>query len=658
MVICKFYRQGNCRYGQYCQYEHINHFGNTKNDDDIVILVAKEVLLAERGGQWLLSCFAPLKERPCIPDMEDLSPEEVRWEIYHAQKNGMVEQAKLHYQQLCQDMKAKREMLKNPSRETISVLKKLLGSGQKGGLNASNSKTAGKSSALSFAAPQLNLVNNTSTNNVFGNASFGVQSNNPFGGGGFTSSSNASSIFGKSNNNNNTTSVFGGATNFGNNIGGFGTATSGAGSIFGTPSTSTSFSGVQNSAPTFGTPQNNPVFGGTSQNVFGQNNNVFGGTAQLGNAPTTSLFNNPTSQANTSLFGGATTTAPSLFGGSAAGLQTNSVFGVSTSSSSGSFNGGVFTQPKSQVPAFGGAPVFAGVTPNYANNPAGNAMFGGGQTFGAPAISTSGIFGGSTVTATPAFGAAAAITTPAFGTSVVSTTSGFGASVATTAPAFDLNQQPSNNTTFGTTVSAPNVFGAQNTDPTVPVGTMSFGAPAVAISGPFVTTSSQQFDSTSVSSAPFAGTGFGVAVPSTNSTFGTTETASQSIFANVGTTFATSNGTVPNPSLFPAPTFGNVNTSSPFGPTAGTTPTSTTANPFAPRMQQGGSPFGIAQNQSNVNASPFGKSPFNTTATSTVIDETIYSVDSALTDDEKNMFLAEKFIIGKIPLKPPTKDIR
>lgn len=55
--------------------------------------MAKEVLSAERGGQWLLSCFAPLKQRPCIPGMEDLSPEEVRWEMYQAQKNGMVEQA-------------------------------------------------------------------------------------------------------------------------------------------------------------------------------------------------------------------------------------------------------------------------------------------------------------------------------------------------------------------------------------------------------------------------------------------------------------------------------------------------------------------------------------------------------------------------------------
>ncbi|XP_018060308.1 PREDICTED: nuclear pore complex protein DDB_G0274915-like [Atta colombica] len=628
MVICKYYRQGNCRYGQYCQFEHINHFaGNTKTEDDIVILVAKEVLLAERGGQWLLSCFAPLKERPCIPGMEDLSPEEVRWEIYNAQKNGMVEQAKLHFQQLCQDMKAKREVLKNPTRETMTLLKKILGSGQK--------------------APQLSLVNNTSTNNVFGNTTYNVQNNNPFGG--FASSNNTSSIFGKSNNN----TAFGNAT-FGNNLGGFGTTTSGAGSIFGTTSTSTAFSGVQNNTSAFGTQQTNPIFGGSPQNVFGQNN-VFGGTSQLGNAPTTSLFNNPmTSQASTSLFGGPTTTTSNLFGGSSTGLQTNPVFGVSTTSSSGSFNNGIFTQPKTQMHAFGGAPVFAGVTTNYANTSTGNSLFGGGQTFGAP---TNGIFGVSTAAATPGFGAAAAITTPAFCTPIVAaTTPGFGASVATTAPAFDLNQQSSNNT-FGTTVSAPNVFGVQNTD-TMSTSNTPFGAPSAAISGPFVTTSSQQFDSTNTSS--FAGTGFGAAIASTNNTFGTTETSSNSLFVNAGTTFATSNGTIPNPSPFSASTFGSINTSSPFGSPASTTVTTTTpANPFAPRPQQDASPFGnVAQNQLNINVPPFGKSSFNTAITNNIIDDSVYSVDSALTDDEKNMFLAEKFIIGKIPLKPPTKDIR
>ncbi|XP_029168441.1 nuclear pore complex protein DDB_G0274915-like [Nylanderia fulva] len=618
MVNCNYYQQGNCRYGQYCKFEHINT--NTKaehNEDDIAITVAKEILLAERGGQWLLSCFGPFRDRPIIPGMDDLSPEEVRCEIYEAQKNGLVEQAKLHYQQLCQDMKAKREALKNPTRETITMLKKILGSSQK--------------------APQLGLVNNTSTNNVFGNKTF-VQSNNPFGGGGFTSSSNTSSIFGKSNNN--AAPMFGSTTSFGNNLGGFGTATSTNSFFGGTTNTSTSFNSVQNNTSTFGTPSNNPLFGGSPQSVFGQNtNNVFGTTSQLGNAPSASLFNSPmTSQANP-IFGGATTTTPNLFGGSSSsGLQTNSVFGASTTSSGSSFNGGIFNQPKTQMHAFGGAPVFGGVTPSYANNSSGNSIFGNGQTFGATtAIPTSSIFGGSTAVATPAFGVSAVTTTPAFGASV------------TTTPAFDLNQQHANNT-FGATVSAPNVFGGtQNTDATMSLGNSNapFGTSITA--GPFVTVNSQQYDSTSATSTPFAGTGFGMAVPS--STFGTMETSSSSIFANAGTNFATSNATMPN-SSFPTSTFGNINASS--------STLTTNANPFAPRTQQGVTPFGsVAQTQSGTIdfSSPFGKSPFNA-MNNIVIDDTVYSMEGALTDDEKSMYLAEKFIIGKIPLKPPTKDIR
>ncbi|GAB1864722.1 Nucleoporin NUP42 [Camponotus japonicus] len=631
MVICKYYRQGICRYGQYCQFEHINNFGNTKaehNEDDIAVTVAKEVLLAERGGQWLLSCFGPFRDRPIIPGMQDLSPEEVRYEMYEAQKNGLVEQAKLHFQQLCQDMKAKREALKNPTRETITMLKRILGSSQK--------------------APHLGLVNSASTNNVFGNKAFGVQNNNPFGGGGFTSSSNTSSIFGKSNNN---STVFGSTATFGNNLGGFATATNTNSFFSGTANTSTSFNNVQNNTPPFGTPQNNSIFGAsTPQTVFGQNNNVFSSTNQLGNASSTSLFNNPmTSQANTSLFG-TTTTTPNLFGASSSGLQTSSVFGASTTSSGSSFSGGLFNQPKTQMPAFGGAPVFGGVTSNYANNSSGNSIFGVNQTFGA---TTSGIFGGSTAATAPAFGVSTATTTSVFGASIATTTApAFGTSVTTT-PAFDLNQQHGNNT-FGTTVSAPNVFGStQNTDATMSGNSNApFGTSITA--GPFVTVNSQQYDSANASSTPFTGTGFGIAVASTNSTFGTTETSSNSIFANAGTTFATSNATIPNPS-FPTSTFGNINVSS---STSSTTLTTTT-NPFAPRTQQG-TPFGsVAQVQSNAIdlSSPFGKSPFNAT-TNTVIDDTVYSVEGALTDDEKSMYLAEKFIIGKIPLKPPTKDIR
>ncbi|XP_012219075.1 uncharacterized protein [Linepithema humile] len=626
MVICKYYRQGNCRYGQYCQYEHINSFVSNKaefNEDDIALTVAKEVLLAERGEQWLLSCFGPLRERPCIPGMEDMSPEEVRWELYEAQKTGMVEQAKLHFQQLCQDMKAKREALKNPTQETILMLKKILGSSQKGG---SNANTTGKPSAF-FAASQLGIANNTSTNNVFANKTYNVPNNNPFGGGGFTSSNNTSSIFGKTNNN--SASVFGNTATFGNNLGGFGTATNNTSSIFGVTNTSTSFNNMSSNTAAFSASQNNSVFGVPSQNMFGQGNTIFSGTNQLGNAPSTSLFNNPmTSQANT-LFSGATTTAANLFGtnNSSAGLQTNSVFGTSTTSSS-SVNSGIFSQSKTQVPAFGGAPVFTGVN-NYANN-TGNPIFGGNQAFGVPAISTSGIFGGSTATVTPAFGVSAA---------------------AATTSAFDLNQQ-SNNNTFGAATSASNVFGGQNINAAVSNST-PFGTPSATISVPFVT-NSQQLDSASTNSTQFVDAGFGMAVA--NSTFGTTETSSNPIFANAGT-FVTSNATVANTSPFT--TFGNVNASSPFSTT--TLTTTTPANPFAPRTQQSNAPFGnVAQSHPGATniSSPFGKSPFNAIIMNSIISDSVYSAEDALTDDEKSMFLAQEFTLGKIPLKPPTKDLR
>ncbi|XP_014469307.1 PREDICTED: LOW QUALITY PROTEIN: nuclear pore complex protein DDB_G0274915-like [Dinoponera quadriceps] len=689
MVICKFYRQGNCRYGQYCQFEHVNHFGGPKtdlyNEDEIAVIVAKEVLLAERGGQWLLSCFAPLKERPSIPGMEDLSPEEVRWEMYQAQKSGMVEQAKLHFQQLCQDMKAKRDALKNPNRETVTMLKKLLGSGQKGELDESNATQLGDPSFPFLAAPQLGLANSTPANNVFGKQTFGVQNNNSFSGG-FTSTGNAS-IFGRSNNNN-ATPMFGGTPTFGNNLG-FST----------TANTSSIFSGTTNT-PTFGAvaSQTNSIFGGTSQGIFGQptSNNVFGGTGQLSSQSTTSafdsggatsstsLFNNPmTSQANTSLFGATqTSTSASLFGGTS-NTQTNSVFGAATSSA-GPFNASLFSQPKT-LPAFGGAPVFGGAATNYTGNS--GSIFGASaqqQTFGTPAISSSGIFGtGSAATTTPAFGASAAAamtpafgtpaaavaatTTPVFGVSTSTTTPAFGASVAATAPAFGgttttpafgltQQQQPVANT-FSTTVSTPSVFGAQNTGTTIPVGNNApFGEP---VSSPFVTAPSSQFGSTSTTSAPFASAGFGLPA-NTSDTFGTAVTSSNPLFANAGATFASSNAT--SAASFPAPIFGNatfgaINTT--MATTATTTATSAiVANPFASRTtQQGGTPFGnVAQSQ--LNGSPFGNTPLAVTVTSTIIDDSIYSTEDALTDDEKSMFLAEKFVIGKIPLKPPTKDIK
>ncbi|XP_031849745.1 uncharacterized protein LOC116434930 isoform X2 [Nomia melanderi] len=609
MVICKYYRQGNCRFGQYCQFQHINTFGNNtktesyNQDEYTAVAVAKEVLSAERGGQWLLSCFAPLKQKPCIPGMEDVSPEEVRWEMYQAQKNGMVEQAKLRFQQLCQDMKAKREALKNPTHETIEMLKELQGTGQKG------------------------IPGNTSTSNVFGSKTFGNQSN-PFSGS-FTSTS-SSSIFGRANTSN---PIFGGTPGFGNNLG-FGSGTS----------TSSVFGGTTNTTTTFNTDHSytnsGSIFGGSaSQNVFGQPS-IFGTSNPVNN-----VFARPqTSQSTTSVFSGATS-APSLFSGStsqanapilnrymgganktstanpfgnSSTLQTtNSIFGATAST--GAFSSGLFSQSK---PAFGGAPVF-GSAANFGN--ANTPMFGEQPGFGG----SNNIFGGTNNT-TPTFSSAA------------QPTNAFGATVST--PAVNL---------FGSNVPTTSVISTSSATP--------FGTATTATSSPFAPATSQ-FEAANSTAGPFSRPTFGMST-STSEMFGTTVTSSGTPFGtttNTGLTFGTPSTTT---SPFTPSTIGGDLKSSPFA-TTNTTVTTTTTNPFAPRTQQTTSPFGnFAQNQTantvTVSSSePFGKPAFGVTMTATIIDDSIYTAEDQLTDDEKSMYLAEKFTFGKIPLKPPTKAMR
>ncbi|KAK4874773.1 hypothetical protein RN001_014133 [Aquatica leii] len=145
MVVCKFFLQGNCRYGEMCKFEHqsdgnrsshtsilrqqnftptpnTNTVGTNVDTNTLLQSVANDMASAERGGQWMLSCYTPFKEKACFPGFEDQSFEEVRWGFYEAQLNGTLGQYCQQLQALLQNVAMQMKLLQNPSPEIINTI--------------------------------------------------------------------------------------------------------------------------------------------------------------------------------------------------------------------------------------------------------------------------------------------------------------------------------------------------------------------------------------------------------------------------------------------------------------------------------------------------------------------------------------------------------
>ncbi|KAJ9575094.1 hypothetical protein L9F63_007755 [Diploptera punctata] len=161
MVICKFFQQGNCRYGNNCRFDHIpdyspsgdpgfrgrftghypsnNYYSshnkhnagpyklaNSSHDsEELMKAIAQEVIQSEKGGQWPLSCYAPIKERHCYPGLEDHSPEEIRWKMYEALKNGTLPEYQRQIKELYEIAKMRRNSFLNPSEEMYKIIDKI-----------------------------------------------------------------------------------------------------------------------------------------------------------------------------------------------------------------------------------------------------------------------------------------------------------------------------------------------------------------------------------------------------------------------------------------------------------------------------------------------------------------------------------------------------
>lgn len=52
--------------------------------------VSVDTNAAINGKQWLLSSYGPFKSKPNFPGLNDISPEELRFQTYEAKNNGTL----------------------------------------------------------------------------------------------------------------------------------------------------------------------------------------------------------------------------------------------------------------------------------------------------------------------------------------------------------------------------------------------------------------------------------------------------------------------------------------------------------------------------------------------------------------------------------------
>ncbi|CAG9863047.1 unnamed protein product [Phyllotreta striolata] len=232
MVVCKFFLQGTCKFGNMCKFQHdvnesynpfqsggtsvlrTSNFNQPKfaqpaqekpavDTNMLVKSVVSDMTQAEKGGQWLFSCYAPYKEKPIFPGFEDLSFEELRFAYYEAVKTNTVEQYKQQIQGKVQEVLIKVRSLQNPSPDIINMLVNIYNTppSSQAGTFTGNTQT-NVTSNFSFNSGGINQQNTTTLFNQPNQSIFGNTQQNAF-------NNQANNVFGGSNvNNQNTQNIF------------------------------------------------------------------------------------------------------------------------------------------------------------------------------------------------------------------------------------------------------------------------------------------------------------------------------------------------------------------------------------------------------------------------------------------------------------------
>ena len=529
MVVCKYFLQGNCKFGDSCKNEHPgassggfsnqNRYGpfsnsganiggsnNARRDSPWSINTTdiKNDLTAGKGRpQWILSTYGPGRQPPAsLLEGNEYSFEELRVRFYELAKNGQQDQANQEASALWS--KAQQAIIevtnnvdkvasfmedaekKHPNRPdfckidgtrpleqalqlAVSNADTLSVPVQQSGSGLSSQPSAFGKPSGAFGQPASSTFGKPSTG--FRQPSFGQTSSPAFG-----QPSKSTTAFGQP-----STSAFGKpATGFGQPA--FGQSSAPAlgqlskpSASFGQPAQTSGFGSTGFGKPSalganaaFGAPSTTSGFGQPAQpSAFGQPAKPSSGFGQ----PTTSTAFGVSSQSGPTFGKPALQASSSAFGQLS---QATSAFGQPAQP------GTTFGKPAQPASVFG-QPAKPGLAFGQAAQPAAFGQPSQPSAFGQPAATRS-AFG---TTPAPAFGATSA---PASGTS---TSPAFGAA---SAPAFGASSAPA----FGTTSSP--AFGK----PPVP----AFGAPA-APSSPFGQPSTSQ-----------PGNGFGVKPGQTSTGFG------------------------------------------------------------------------------------------------------------------------------------------
>ncbi|RZF32717.1 hypothetical protein LSTR_LSTR005910 [Laodelphax striatellus] len=363
MNICKYYREGYCRFGSRCRFLHPtgndysygyndNYYGDDynsksrqqkgysggsnsnsnysyRNDNsdqrykggnsnnssnqntyDLWTLIEKELKVLEEGHQWPLTCFSVSREYGNVPGWEDHSPEELRHEAYNAIKDGTFDQCKNSIAQLYKLAEERRNDFKSKAR-ALPILEVLMQNKDRYEKSNSTASTQDQNTNL-----WQNKGVNQQTANLFGGNNTSQPATGIFGGNSSSIQQPATGIFGGNVTTPQSTGIFGGTASSQQTSGIFGGNSSSiqpAAGIFG-GNNSSNQSGIFGSA----VPQTTALFGGNvttqqSTGIFGGNNSstpqttgigIFGGNNVT--SPQTGIFggNNISTQQSTGIFGG------------------------------------------------------------------------------------------------------------------------------------------------------------------------------------------------------------------------------------------------------------------------------------------------------------------------------------------------------------------